>query len=164
MNRPILLATLAGASLLPIQALFAHGFAGPHMFVSTLIIDDPNVADEASLPTFSVLPQPNNGGPVSDLYAAAFEFDKRITEMRDTCGWADTTGSAKTWWDTFEQNNAHRRGLILRLLEELRNRSATIVEFYMTYISSKTDNIMANLHFLDYRRLKKEADKNKRDE
>jgi hypothetical protein len=50
------------------------------MFVSTLIIDDPNVADEASLPTFSVLPQPSNGGPVSDLYAAAFELDKRITE------------------------------------------------------------------------------------
>ena len=65
MPRPTLLAALAGASLLPIQPVFAHGFAGPHMFVSTLIIDDPNVADEASLPTFSYLPQPSDGGPVS---------------------------------------------------------------------------------------------------
>ena len=59
MNRPMLLATLAGTSLLPVEAVFAHGFAGPHMFISTLLIDDPNVADEASLPTFSYLPQPN---------------------------------------------------------------------------------------------------------
>ena len=65
------------ASLLGPAAAFAHGFAGAHMFVSTLIIDDPNVADEASLPTFSWLPQPNDGGPISNL---SFEFDKRITE------------------------------------------------------------------------------------
>ena len=80
MFRPTLLATLAGVSLLSSEAAFAHGFAGPHLFVSTLIIDDPNVADEASLPTFSVLPQPSDGGSISDLYAAEFEFDKRITE------------------------------------------------------------------------------------
>jgi hypothetical protein len=45
MYRPRLLAALAVASLSPAQSAFAHGFAGPHMFVSTLIIDDPNVAD-----------------------------------------------------------------------------------------------------------------------
>ena len=43
------LTALAGACLLPLQPVFAHGFAGPHMFISTLLIDDPNVADEASL-------------------------------------------------------------------------------------------------------------------
>src|SRR5271169_619101 len=80
MRRPNLLAMLAGVSLLSSEAAFAHGFAGPHLFVSTVIIDDPNVADEASLPTFSVLPQPTDGGPVSDLYKAEYEFDKRITE------------------------------------------------------------------------------------
>ena len=80
MYRPILLATLGGASLLASQPAFAHGFAGPHMFVSTLILDDPNVADEASLPTLSYQPQPSDGGMVSNLYAAGFEFDKRITE------------------------------------------------------------------------------------
>ena len=58
MYRPKLLAALVGASLLPVQPVFAHGFAGPHMFISTLLIDDPNVADEASLPTFSFLRSP----------------------------------------------------------------------------------------------------------
>jgi len=80
MYRPNLLASLAGASLLSSGSAFAHGFAGPHMFVSTLIIDDPNVADEASLPTFSYQPQPSEGGLVSNLFATEFEFDKRITE------------------------------------------------------------------------------------
>ena len=68
MNRPKLLAALAGASLLPVQPVFAHGFAGPHMFISTLLIDDPNVADEASLPTFMWLPQPTDSGPAPELY------------------------------------------------------------------------------------------------
>ena len=112
MHRPILLATLAGASLLSSGSAFAHGFAGPHMFVSTLIIDDPNVADEASLPTFSYLPQPNDGGPVSELYRAEFEFDKRITEnfgfaiiggyqwltqpgMKTANGWENFSGTLK---------------------------------------------------------------------
>ena len=62
MHRPKFLAALVGASLLPAQPVFAHGFAGPHMFISTLLIDDPNVADEASLPTFSFLPQPTEDG------------------------------------------------------------------------------------------------------
>ncbi len=58
----------------------AHGFAGDHMFISTLLIDDANVADEASLPTFSVQPQATDSGPAPDLYPLGFEFDKRITE------------------------------------------------------------------------------------
>src|ERR1700741_2688090 len=80
MNRPKLLAALAGVSLLPVQPVFAHGFAGPHMFISTLLIDDPNVADEASLPTFSFLPQPTDGGPGPGVYALEHEFGKRIPE------------------------------------------------------------------------------------
>ena len=51
MHRSKFLAALTGACLLPLQPALAHGFAGPHMFISTLLIDDPNVADEASLPT-----------------------------------------------------------------------------------------------------------------
>jgi len=50
------------------------------MFISTLLIDDPNVADEASLPTFSLLPQPTDSGPAPLAYGLEFEWDKRITE------------------------------------------------------------------------------------
>jgi hypothetical protein len=58
----------------------AHGVAGAHMFVSTLIIDDPNVSDEASIPTFSYLPESVDSGPAPGRSTLNFEFDKRITE------------------------------------------------------------------------------------
>lgn len=75
MQQRSLLAALVGSCVLPMQAALAHGFAGPRMFISTLLIDDPNVADEASLPTFSFLPQPNDGGTTPTLYELDFEFD-----------------------------------------------------------------------------------------
>jgi hypothetical protein len=80
MHRSTRLVGLIAAGLLPAGSALAHGFAGPHMFISTVLIDDPNVADEASLPTFTFLPQPTDSGPAPGLYALDFEFDKRITE------------------------------------------------------------------------------------
>jgi hypothetical protein len=80
MRTHTLLALLAAGTMALSHQAGAHGFAGDHMFVSTLIIDDPNVADEASLPTFSYLPQPADGGPAPGLYGLNAEFDKRITE------------------------------------------------------------------------------------
>jgi hypothetical protein len=76
MSPRYLLAALAAGTVSMGQDAHAHGFAGDHMFISTLLIDDPNVADEASLPTFSYLPQSDG----TAAYAVAFEFDKRITE------------------------------------------------------------------------------------
>jgi hypothetical protein len=75
----LLTAVSAGAMALAGHA-YAHGFAGDHMFISTLLIDDPNVADEASLPTFQFLPSQADGGGTSNNYNLGFEFDKRITE------------------------------------------------------------------------------------
>jgi hypothetical protein len=103
-HQPKFLTALAGVCLLPLQPASAHGFAGPHMFISTLLIDDPNVADEASLPTFMFLPQPNDGGVTPGLYNLSFEFDKRITEnfgfsLSDGYQWLHTpgVGTASGW-------------------------------------------------------------------
>lgn len=104
MHQPKFLTALTGMCMLPLQAALAHGFAGPHMFISTLLIDDPNVADEASLPTFMFLPQPNDGGVTPGLYNVSFEFDKRITEnfgfsLSDGYQWLRTrgVGTASGW-------------------------------------------------------------------
>jgi hypothetical protein len=106
MRRPKLIAVLVGIGLLPVRLAFAHGFAGPHMFISTLLIDDPNVADEASLPTFIWLPQPNAGGPTPQLYNLNVEVDKTITEnfgfaINDGYSWLRTpgAGTASGWQD-----------------------------------------------------------------
>jgi len=73
-------------------------------------------------------------------------------------GWPSTTESARKWWQAFETENHHRPGLIHRLVEELKLRSATITEFFLAYVYSNTDNIQANLHYLDYMRLKAEQE------
>jgi hypothetical protein len=67
-------------SLLPMPA-HAHGIAGARLFVSTLLIDDPNVDDEATLPLFFWLPQSADpGAQPPQQYQLNFEWDKRITE------------------------------------------------------------------------------------
>jgi hypothetical protein len=80
MKRPYLLATLAACIPAAADHAYAHGFAGDHMFISTLLIDDPNVADEASLPTFSYLPQPADSDPAPALSTLSWNWSKRITE------------------------------------------------------------------------------------
>jgi hypothetical protein len=108
MKTRYLLAALAAGGMAFISHAQAHGFAGDHMFVSTLIIDDPNVADEASLPTFSYLPQPTDGGSAPELYTASFEFDKRITEnfgfsIANGYNWLTQPGAkTATGWSNLE--------------------------------------------------------------
>ncbi len=81
------------------------------------------------------------------------------TIKESSLGWKEVTGSARKWWEDFEKANETRPALVYRLAEELRNRKASITEFFMAYLYSNTDNIQANLHYLDYKRLKDGADK-----
>lgn len=79
MHRLYALAALAGI-LLPMQQAAAHGICGPRIFVSTLTIDDPAVADEASLPTFAwTRAGVEDGRGPTQNYDFDFEFAKRIT-------------------------------------------------------------------------------------
>lgn len=83
----------------------------------------------------------------------------RLEEIKAKLGWPETTGSARKWWETFETENRHRPALVLRLCDELKKRKSTIGEFFLSYVYSNTDNIQANLHYLDYRRLKEAEEK-----
>lgn len=94
MSRFSIAAAAAGAALFATPA-FAHGVAGAHMFVSTLLLDDPNVADEASLPTFVRMPQAGDGGTTSTANSLGIEIDKRLTE---NFGIGVSTGYA--WMET----------------------------------------------------------------
>jgi hypothetical protein len=59
----------------------AHGFAGDYFFPATLTTEDPFVADELSLPTFSTIVEPGEGGgaPARRIELSA-ELSKRITK------------------------------------------------------------------------------------
>ncbi len=86
----------------------------------------------------------------------------RLDEVKNFLDWPATTGSARKWWEAFEQENGHRMVLVLRLAEELHIRKATITEFFLAYVYSNTDNIQANLYYLEYSRLKKWEEQTKR--
>lgn len=79
MFRIFIAAALLGA--VPAASAVAHAVAGARLFPVTLTIDDPGVADEASLPTGSF----QRFGATSDSGATyqtniSAEFDKRITD------------------------------------------------------------------------------------
>lgn len=77
---------------------------------------------------------------------------------RDELGFNEAPRGARGWWEVFRIENQERLDLIYRLVEELRNRGAKIQDFFQVYIQSGTDNIQANLHYLDYWRLKQSED------
>jgi len=58
----------------------AHCFVGPRFFPATLVIDDPCVADEMSLPTVDWFRTSGVPGPSASQIDISAEFDKRITE------------------------------------------------------------------------------------
>lgn len=91
------------------------------------------------------------------------QIRQKLEEVKGKLEWSNTTGSARKWWEAFETENKHRAALVLRLAEELLNRKATITEFFLAYVYSNTDNIQANLSYLDYTRLKKEEEKRKKE-
>ena len=69
------LAACAALSLLP-SAAQAHGFVGDRFFPATILTDDPFVADEMSLPTFTVNPTGPDGSKEIDLDV---DISKRLT-------------------------------------------------------------------------------------
>jgi ATP-dependent Clp protease ATP-binding subunit ClpX len=87
----------------------------------------------------------------------------RLDQVQEALDWENTTGSARKWWEAFIHENQQRKPLVLRLAEELALRKATIMEFFMAYIYSNTDDIQANIHYMDYTRLKSEEAKKRRE-
>ena len=100
MSGKLVLTALVGAAMALANQSEAHMVAGDHMFVSTLLVDNPMPVDAVSLPTFSYLPQPSDGGSAPGLYNLQGTFDKRITEnlglyVEESYNWL-TQPSAKT--------------------------------------------------------------------
>lgn len=143
-----------------VYAEFAHwnrtkGHSGPVAMVAPrgVSLDAPCVP---AAPTDSGLT--NTRGMSMDQVRA------KIEEVKSELEWESTSGSARKWWEAFEAENHHRLPIVLRLAEELRNRKATITEFFLAYCFSNCDNIQANLHYLDYVRLKQAEEKRRKEE
>ncbi len=64
--------------------------------------------------------------------------------------WDNTTGDARRWWEAFEQENAKRVALVLKVAQEISQRKSTITDFFLAYVYSNSDNIQATFAYLDY--------------
>jgi hypothetical protein len=69
----------AGTLTIAASSAAAHGFAGARFFPATLATDDPFVADELSLPTFSTIRSPGGGGPDVQDSELSIDIAKRLT-------------------------------------------------------------------------------------
>ena len=70
-------AASAALAMLPAGKALAHGFAGARFFPATILTDDPFVADEVSIPTFT---RPPLGPDGSQEYDLDFDLAKRVTK------------------------------------------------------------------------------------
>lgn len=111
----------------------------------------------------SAEPYKVSASPTSGVNLSDEELAHQIELLRQQLDWENTTGSARKWWETFESENENNKGLVHRLMEELSVRKATITEFFLAYVYSLTDNIQANLFYLDYKRIKQQAEKEKKE-
>ena len=74
----------------------------------------------------------------------------RIADVKEQVGYSTAPSSARKLIDELEQSNASHPALILRLLEEIRNRNATISDFYRVHIEIEDRNTVVLLAYLDY--------------
>lgn len=91
------------------------------------------------------------------------KIQERLEIVKKKIDWENTPELAQEWWIAFQKENEKNLKLVLRLAEELAIRKATIQDFFSAFRHSKTNHIHANLHFMDYTRLKKSEEKKKRD-
>ncbi len=104
-------------------------------------------------------PDPSNDFQISNT--AGWSVQKlraRYEWLKARVGFRAAKGRALIWWREIETQNASRLHILVRLGEELLVRNATITEFFLCAARSKTQSIEANLHFLDYCRVKKLQD------
>lgn len=83
MNKRLLPVITLVALTLFASLAHAHGTAGNRIFPPTLTVDDPSVADELSLPTFSYFKTnaaPDGSSPSTKTFDLGIEWDKTITE------------------------------------------------------------------------------------
>lgn len=106
MTRHAARAALGALCALGPQAAHAHAIAGARVFPVTLTLDDPGVADEATLPQATYQRSGADGGlgPVHEV-DYGFEYDKRITRdlgvvFNDSFNVLDTEHARRrTGWD-----------------------------------------------------------------
>ncbi|MBK8233780.1 MAG: AAA family ATPase [Candidatus Eisenbacteria bacterium] len=96
--------------------------------------------------------------PISEQSRA--KIREQVEALKPRIAWSEADLEVRGWWREFERNHAKNPGVVLRVMEQLRKRKATLSKFYQACRHARTENIQAALHYLDYLLLK-EKEENK---
>lgn len=90
------------------------------------------------------------------------EILQKISANKLSLDLGEASNSANKWWEAFESENQQVLSKVLWLADQLVSRKASLEEFFRAYVYSNTDDLLANLHYLDYSRLKKAEEEKKK--
>jgi len=77
----------------------------------------------------------------------------RMSELNERLEYDEASDDARLWWDVFLENNAKNE--LIRLMEDLVSRKATLEEFYSCAMQCDGDNVTEFVEFMIFRRLKR---------
>ena len=72
-------------------------------------------------------------------------------------GWNSAKCSTQKWLKDLEDTNIGRPQVLLKLVQDIAVRGATIEDFWISYLHAGTTDIAALFLFLDFTRLKNQA-------
>jgi ribosomal protein L7/L12 len=82
------------------------------------------------------------------------ESQAKLARAKSNIGWDSVSPEAKRWWEAFEFNYKHEIDVVLKVAIELEGLNSTVDNLYDAYVQSGTSNVAANLHFMEYLRMK----------
>ncbi len=87
------------------------------------------------------------------------QLKSHVLKLRETAGWARMGRQARQWWTDIQKQQGTQLREVVRILEELQRRGMTLTTFYEVSQKSGTDDLQANLLFLDYIQRRIELDR-----
>jgi len=81
----------------------------------------------------------------------------RLQDVKQRLGWQAATSAAREFWASLEKDNSHQIARVLQIAEELDIRNATVDDYYQAWLFSNTDDVQANLSYIDYIRKRDEV-------
>ncbi len=91
------------------------------------------------------------------------QMREKIESLRSAVGHDVATTEVKRWWRAFEEAHLAHPSVVLRTLEELRTRKASLSQFHRACRAAQTENIRAALHYLDFMQLREKEERKSRD-
>ena len=89
-----------------------------------------------------------------------FRIQRHLDQLKTMqIAWNEAPPYARAWWELLERQCGQNLRLMLEVAEQLAFRKATVAELFEAYQLSECDNLLANLHYLDFLRIKRAEDR-----